>query len=96
MGHRQVQAHVRNFLLLEGAAETAPDAEGISLLLDHLQPLVKNVTPLAGSAGEEEENGNKSQEQQTPGEIHSEAHCSSTAGINIHTSHLGNLMSGLH
>ena len=32
MGHRQVQAHVRNFLLLEGAAETAPDAEGISLL----------------------------------------------------------------
>ena len=75
-----------------------------SLLLDHLQPLdvlvenknVKNVTPLAGSAGEEEENGNKSQEQQTPGEIHSEAHCSSTAGINIHTSHLGNLMSGLH
>ena len=29
MGHHQVQAHVRNFLLLEGAAETAPDAEGI-------------------------------------------------------------------
>ena len=30
MGHRQVEADVRNFLLLEGAAETAPDAEGIS------------------------------------------------------------------
>ena len=32
MGHHQVQAHVRNFLLLEGAAETAPDAEGIKSL----------------------------------------------------------------
>ena len=103
MGHRQVQAHVRNFLLLEGAAETAPDAEGISLLLDHLQPLdvlvenknVKNVTPLAGSAGKEEENGNKGQEQQTPGEIHSEAHCSSTATLTfiLHTSETSCLVS---
>ena len=80
MGHHQVQAHVRNFLLLEGAAETAPDAIIIWsplttwCLVDELD--VKNVTPLAGSAGKEEENGNEGQEQQTPGEIHSEAHCS--------------------
>ena len=43
-------------------------------LVDELD--VKNVPPLAGSAGKEEENGNQGQEQQTPGEIHSEAHCS--------------------
>ena len=74
-----------------------------SLLLDHLQPLdvlvenkdVKNVTPLAGSAGKEEENGNKGQEQQTPGEIHSEAHCSSTAALTfiLHTSETSCLVS---
>ena len=88
----KIQTHMRNFLPFETTA-AATDSNEVA----HFQMNVKMMLllPLAWSAGKEEENGNKGQEQQTPGEIHSEAHCSSTAALTfiLHTSETSCLVS---